>query len=282
MTRPKHNDAIALKNNANDTTWSFAMRELQGTLRSPIYWLITGSAIVLTAMAGPYFTLERLSFAERLVYWGITVLCSALVMTFLSIIAYRVAEAKGWTWVLASLSASLIGVVPVVASVYLAEGLVAGFGEEPVPLKSLLLSVAPALVGVTMVVHVFLKLQGEQHPPEQSKPAHSPALSLTQLQRKLPPHLGHDIVSVRAQDHYVEVTTSQGSAMVLMRLGDAVADLEPLRGLRVHRSWWIRLAHVTRTEQGSNGPEVLMSTGQRIPVGRSFRAAFRDATAEKR
>jgi DNA-binding LytR/AlgR family response regulator len=65
--------------------------------------------------------------------------------------------------------------------------------------------------------------------------------------------------------------------MILMRLGDAVRDLEGLNGMQVHRSWWINLAHIARVEKGANGPEVVLSTGARVPVGRSYRAAFRGA-----
>ena len=71
----------------------------------------------------------------------------------------------------------------------------------------------------------------------------------------------------------MEVTTPKGSAMVLMRLGDAAADLGP-RGLQVHRSWWINPDHIAEVTRGANGPELRMSTGTHIPVGRAFRAAF--------
>lgn len=102
---------------------------------------------------------------------------------------------------------------------------------------------------------------------------------VTVLQGKLPHHLGREIVALRAQDHYLEVTTPKGRCMVLMRLGDAVRDLEGLNGMQVHRSWWINLAPNARVEKGANGPEVVLSTGARVPVGRSYRAAFRAAMA---
>ncbi|MFK7753295.1 MAG: LytTR family DNA-binding domain-containing protein [Sedimentitalea sp.] len=277
MSQTKPDFATAPQNTANDTALSLTLRQLHATLRTPLYWIINGSAVFLAALAGPYFTLERLNFAERMVFWGTTVVFSALLMTFLSIFAYRVNTTRDWPWPLVALLAGAVGVLPVVGSLYLAQGLATGFGpgwSDWAPFSSLVLSVAPSLVAVTLMVNLAIRLQNRDAPPGNAAPQ-TPALSV--LQRKLPHHLGHDIVTVRAQDHYVEVTTPKGQAMVLMRLGDAVQDLAPLCGLQVHRSWWINLSHVTRSQPGANGPEVVMSTDQVIPVGRSFRAAFRTA-----
>lgn len=181
---------------------------------------------MLTAMAGPYFTLERLNFAERLVYWGTTIVFSTFLMTFLSIYAYRVTEARRWNWVLVSILAGMVGILPVVGSVYLADGLTTGFAEgwrDMAGFASLVMYVAPTLIAVTLVVHSIINIRQPDRTaaePETPVGAERGTTSLTLLQSKLPHHLGHDIISVQAQDHYVEVTTTKGSAMILMRLRD--------------------------------------------------------------
>lgn len=282
MTQPKSKYAADLQNTANDTAMSLALRQMQKIFSGPTYWIIIGSVILLTAMAGPYFTLERLSFPERLVFWGATTLSSSVLMTFLSILVYRWTYVRNWHWSLGSLLAAALGVVPVVCSIFLAEGLATGFApgwQTFGTFGSLTLYVAPSLLAVTLGVNMLLEYW---HP--QSDPAEPPQLGgrvLTLLDGKLPRHLGRDIISVQAHDHYVEVATPKGRAMVLMRLSDAVQALEPLDGLRVHRSWWINLSHVVRTEKGANGPELVLTSDQRIPVGRSFRAAYREAMAER-
>ena len=285
MSRSKPDCVADLENSANDTPLSLTLRERRATLTGPTYWIIIGTVVILAALAGPYSTLERLSFPERLVYWGTTVLSSAVLMTFLSLFAYyRLTEARGWNWGLVSLMVGAAGILPVVGSLYFAEGLATGFGQgwsEWASFSSLMMSVAPPLVAVTFMINLAIRLNETERsrtdmapPNETDGQIVSPSL----LQRKLPPHLGHDIVAVRAKDHYVEVTTPKGSAMVLMRLGDAVQHLEPVAGLQVHRSWWINLSHVAHIEKGANGTELVMTTDQRIPVGRSFRAAFQAAT----
>lgn len=282
MSGPKPDYVADTQNPANDTAMSLALRQLQVTISGPVYWIINLAAVVLTAMAGPYFTLERMTFPERLVYWGTTVVFSSLLMTFLSIYAYRVTEARKWNWVVVSIVAGLAGILPVVGSVYLAEGLATGFTDGWLDLSGfarLTLYVAPTLIAVTLVVHLIINMrppaEGPQHPPPTAHVSRK-APPLTLLQSKLPHHLGHDIITVQAQDHYVEVTTTKGSAMVLMRLRDVVQDLEPLGGMQVHRSWWVNLSHVVRTEKSPSGPELILSSDQKILVGRSFRAKLRE------
>lgn len=233
-------------------------------------------AVVLVAMAGPYYTLEGLSFPERLVYWGVTIPLSTLVMTFLSVFAYRVTEETSLHWAFVAILAGLGGVLPVVGSVYLSEALATGFKPgwfAGVGVIQLAMHVTPALIGVTLLVNALFEFDvigTERSAPAATRP------QTTLLQGKLPAHLGHEIVTMRAQDHYVEVTTPKGSAMILMRLGDAVRDLEPLGGVQVHRSWWVNPAHLIRVETGRNGQELVMTTGSKVPVGRSFRKTVKD------
>lgn len=279
MSEPKTDYASDRQNTANDTPMSFALRQLQDSITGPMYWVITGAAVFLTALAGPYFTLERLSYPERLVYWGTTIVFSTLLMTFLSVYTYRLTEARRLNWAVVSILTGAAGVLPVVGSIYLAEGLATGFAEgwnDVTLFGTLVLYVAPSLIAVTMVVNLIFHLQ-QPDPVSEYNDIRPAERTATLLQSKLPSHLGHDIISVQAQDHYVEVTTPKGSAMVLMRLRDVVQDLAPLGGLQVHRSWWINPAHVVRTDKSPSGPELVLSSGQRVTVGRSFRAAVRDA-----
>ncbi|SFG03267.1 LytTR family DNA-binding domain-containing protein [Roseobacter denitrificans] len=255
---------------------SLALRQLQVTLTRPVFWIVICAVVVLTAMAGPYYTLERLSFPERLVYWGTALPLSALTMTFLSILTYRLTDNMSLNWVFVAVLAGLAGVLPVVGSVYLSEGMATGFAAgwlDGVGFLHLTMYIVPSVVGVTLVINALFEFgvlgqQSAVSEPALPKP--------TLLQSKLPHHLGTAIVTLQAQDHYVEVTTLKGRATVLMRLGDAIRDLEPLGGLQVHRSWWVNPAYVRRIETGKSGQELVMQTGINVPVGRSFRKAVKD------
>jgi hypothetical protein len=282
MRQAKTGYVSDMENTVNSGPVSLALRQLQQTLRGPAFWIVVGGIVLIAAVAGPYYTLERLSFAERLVYWGMVVGLSSVIMTFLSVLAHRVTEARGWNWALVAVLAGMAGVLPVLATVWLAGGLTAGFGAQGPGIGILAAYVAPSVIGVTLAVNGYIAVQ-ERRAPEAAPPSGQGREGGREeggpvvLPGKLPHHLGRDIVAVQAQDHYLEVTTLKGQCLVLMRLGDAVRDLAPLPGMQVHRSWWISLAHVARVDKGANGPEIVMVTGARVPVGRSYRAAFRAA-----
>ena len=59
-----------MKNPANDSQVALALRQVQEVARGAAFWIVVGAAVLIAAVAGPYYTLERLSFPERLVYWG--------------------------------------------------------------------------------------------------------------------------------------------------------------------------------------------------------------------
>ncbi|MFD1196358.1 LytTR family DNA-binding domain-containing protein [Seohaeicola saemankumensis] len=280
MRQAKTGYVSDMEKTANDGPVALTLRQLHRQLRGPAFWIVVGGMVLIAAVAGPYYTLERLNFAERLVNWGVIIGPSAVLMTFLSALAHRVTEAWGWNWALVALLAGIGGILPVLAIVWLAGGLAAGFGIGGPGIATLAAYVAPSVIGVTLAVNAYIEVQDRMTPAAPAMPApRQPEVVATVLQGKLPHHLGREIVALRAQDHYLEVTTAKGQCMVLMRLGDAVRDLEGVNGMQVHRSWWISLDHVARVEKGANGPEVVMRDGQRVPVGRSYRAAFRAGMA---
>ena len=93
--------------------------------------------------------------------------------------------------------------------------------------------------------------------------------------RRLPAALGRDVVYLKMSDHYVEVFTTAGHGVLLMRLGDAVAELEGL-GMRVHRSYWVARDHVERLVRRGRRSYVRVTGGQHIPVSRTYRPAIAD------
>lgn len=83
----------------------------------------------------------------------------------------------------------------------------------------------------------------------------------------LPPAIGQDLVAIQADLHYLQVRTTRGRAMVLASLGTAEQALAD-RGLRVHRSHWVALAHIRRLARSADGMLLVLSDGSRVPVSR--------------
>ena len=120
--------------------------------------------------------------------------------------------------------------------------------------------------------------------PSTGSAAHRRAASAAAAERqarfldRLPEPGSRDVVYLHVNGHYVNVVTTAGSHMILMRFADAVAELGDL-GLQVHRSYWVALRHVTGALRRDERT-VLRVTGDReVPVSRTYLAAVRAAIA---
>jgi hypothetical protein len=102
-------------------------------------------------------------------------------------------------------------------------------------------------------------------------PAAFPAVLLS----KLPPTLGSDIIALETEDHYLRVHTAAGSALVLMRMADATALLDPQLGAQVHRRWWVAQSAVAGMRTDGQKLFLRLTDDSIVPVGRTFSAAAR-------
>lgn len=103
----------------------------------------------------------------------------------------------------------------------------------------------------------------ETDPPPGAEGEPSPETFLALL----PPAIGSDLVSIQADLHYLQVRTTRGRATILASMATAEAALGKV-GLRVHRSYWIALAHVVRLSRTARGTFLILSDGERVPVSR--------------
>jgi DNA-binding LytR/AlgR family response regulator len=95
---------------------------------------------------------------------------------------------------------------------------------------------------------------------------------------RLPARLAGAILwAVEAEDHYLRLHTSAGQDLILMRLTDAVAELEGIEGARTHRSWWVARDAVTRIEREDGRARLVLADGAQAPVSRAGVRALREA-----
>ncbi|MEJ2409115.1 MAG: LytTR family DNA-binding domain-containing protein [Novosphingobium sp.] len=104
-------------------------------------------------------------------------------------------------------------------------------------------------------------------------PAPEPAANA--LLDRLPPELGCDVLCVRNEDHYVRVFTPQGDALLLFRLGDAVAALHHVDGAQVHRSCWVARAAVADVLREGRNVTLVLTNGEQVRVARAMLARLR-------
>ena len=101
-----------------------------------------------------------------------------------------------------------------------------------------------------------------------------PPKFLARLPEKLQ---GAELYAVEAEDHYLRLHTSLGQDLILLRLADAIAELQGIEGAQTHRSWWVAKAAVASVERGDGRATLTLKDGAEVPVSRGFAKQLRAA-----
>jgi len=129
------------------------------------------------------------------------------------------------------------------------------------------------ITGSISTLNVFL---GRERPVEThaSPPGAAPARFLD----RLPPKLRDArLIAVQAEDHYLRLHTDRGSDLILMRLADALSELEGLEGAQTHRSWWVARDALASVARGDGRAILTLDGGLTAPVSRRYARALREA-----
>ncbi len=222
------------------------------------------------ALAGAFGTGQAPLFV-RLTYW----LGMMLGGTFTAVMtgewlgrALKV-DRCAWQWGV-SLTATLVPPFSVV--VWLVSDLVF-FGrvlpERLAGYAVAVLAITGAMTAISMLTTRALAPPGEAAP---AVPAPNPFLA------RLPPALrGAKLWAVESQDHYLQVHTSAGRELILMRLSDALAELSGLEGMQTHRSWWVARDAVQAVQRRDGRAVLTLEGGLQVPVSRAHAPALRQA-----
>lgn len=108
-------------------------------------------------------------------------------------------------------------------------------------------------------------------------PVDRPAPQVRFRERLEAPLRSAEIYAIAAEDHYLRVHTSAGSTLLLMRLSDAIAELEGIEGAQVHRSWWVARHAIEGVRRDGRRTILTLKSGVIAPVSRPNVAAIRSA-----
>lgn len=86
-----------------------------------------------------------------------------------------------------------------------------------------------------------------------------------------------EILTVQAQEHYLLLTTVDGTKIERGRFRDQVARLKEQDGIQVHRSWWVARAAVSRVLKHERDYVIQLVSGETVPVARSRVSSLREA-----
>ena len=261
---------------------SFTKRELH--LPPLAAQLATALALGLFfAALGPFGTYADLAVGMRYAYWVGLVLVGYLniLVAAHAIAAFAPRLATPWSLAWITLASAL----PTSFVVAWVESLVRL--SHPVPL-----SVFPRVYGSVAVIQLAMLLfltrfrppaemlllrkrrQEVQAAPILDTPAPAPANTFA---KRIPAHLGGELLALGAEDHYLRVLTPLGSDLILMRLSDALGELGPGAGLQVHRSWWVAKDAVRELRRDGARTVLVLCNGLEVPVSRTYLATVRAA-----
>ncbi|MCF6304772.1 MAG: LytTR family transcriptional regulator DNA-binding domain-containing protein [Rhodobacteraceae bacterium] len=86
-----------------------------------------------------------------------------------------------------------------------------------------------------------------------------------------------EILVLTAQDHYVEITSTNGKKLVRMRMREAIAQMQDQDGLSVHRSYWVAKDAIQSLQKSEGKHFLLLINGDEIPVSPSKLAGVKEA-----
>ncbi|MBU2137179.1 MAG: LytTR family transcriptional regulator DNA-binding domain-containing protein [Alphaproteobacteria bacterium] len=223
------------------------------------------------------FADEDTSLTERLIYWlpimGIGALWGGFIARAFFPERGDEDEPSPGVW-LNCLWAALAMAVPFTGLVWTASWLV--FGHR-IPWQGL-----PYMFGSVFVLSLAMTVlntlvESRRQAMRRLRAAPAPVRPVRFLER-LPPRLrGADLHAIAAEDHYLRLHTSKGQDLILMRLGDAVEELQGLEGAQVHRSWWVARAAVEDVRRGDGRAVLTLKGGIEVPVSRTYSRLLREA-----
>ncbi len=156
------------------------------------------------------------------------------------------------------------------------------FVETVITSRQIPLAYAPRIFGLVWVISAAMTAVGYMAdksilaPPPADAPAGAGPVE-TFLSRLPLKYRKAELYAVSSEDHYLRVHTSLGEELILMRLADAVRELNGAEGLQVHRSWWVAIPAVRDVRRAGGKTSLVLPSGKDAPVSKSYLAEVKAA-----
>ncbi|MDC0738772.1 LytTR family DNA-binding domain-containing protein [Cognatishimia sp. SS12] len=225
-----------------------------------------------------------MAFAPRALYWLIIV-SSSIVLGYFGHALARLVAGPDETAVVQLLSGAF-GTVFVATDVWLVRHLFQTSEGAQMGYQALLGNVGFvffAVVAVRIGIMQVHRAQGHDTEPEKMAPSMREApeedapAATPRLMQRLPAHIGGQILRLTADNHFVEVVSTQGATSLRMRFRDAIAELDGIAGSVVHRSHWVAHDAISGVDKTHGKLVLRLRNGDEVPVSRSYRAELEAA-----
>jgi DNA-binding LytR/AlgR family response regulator len=232
---------------------------------------IAAAAGMFMALIGAVGT-DELPLGSRLLYWIPLTIAGGLFGHGLSLLLARIPKAGANPWVFGALLTLAISIPTTVVVWLYTDGLFGG-QLDPARLPGFF---APVLVITAAMTALMTAVNWP------GRVTHAPAAgeraAPVRFLERLPPKLkGAAIYAISAEDHYLRLHTSKGSDLILMRLADAISELEGLEGAQTHRSWWVAKDAAESARREGDRVMLTLKGGAEAPVSRPNIKPLREA-----
>lgn len=236
------------------------LKNVRAAAFTPFNLFLWFAITAVVTVAAPFGTAD-ISLAMRATYWGGVALVTGVLGYLVRSLLCELRPDDGL--IARALSLSALMAVLVTPLILMVAQLTAPFRSGPVSSH------------VTIAVSVFLITGGLEFVRSRSMAPRRP--DAPRLLERLPQDLWGRLIRLSSNDHYVEVCTDQGCQSILMRFSDALAELDGVDGLQVHRSHWVARHAILRTAREGGRVFLELADGSRVPVSRGYLAAVRKA-----
>ncbi len=221
-----------------------------------LYWL---SLIMISSlMSGPlargmFPPMNRAGFSPLLGFALFSVAMSIGIFPFVIFNEIYLSSPKGVTW---DYSLEFLGYVG---------------GWDYIEWFGQVLVLTTVLIGAISMIHRAVQ---KPAPATPSTPPPAPDATTEvagqKFLKRLAPNLGHELLCLSMEDHYLRAFTTKGDQLILMRLKDAASELEGYPGLQVHRSHWVALSAIREVKRDGRRIILKLKNDHEVPVSRSY------------
>ncbi len=241
------------------TALQLTLREMRALVTSYRTWVIFAGVILILGISGPFQTFEYFPLGPRLAYWTINGAASYFVGSFFGTWASHASDNWKVLYPFRFMAIGLAAGLPVSIVVILING--AALNDFGTVKDALLLMVY--CIGISMAIVGLIMAINTSHTTED-------AIKTAPILDRLPAGKRGKLLSLSVQDHYVEVVTTRGKHLTLIRLSDAIAEPTGTNGLQVHRSHWVAFEAINAVKRNEGKVRIHTQNGEKFPVSRTY------------
>lgn len=234
------------------------------TLTTWAAWALTS---VVVALAGPFGTFSTQPFQWRLLYWGALIALSIIIaVTLRTIWRDTLKNYPYWVEDIAVVTSLALVFGPIVVTMNRYIG-----GESA--REAMSLGVAMLIVFSIAACTISVRHALEKDPV--ASPAKAPK---DRLLTRIPEVAEGRLARISSDNHHIRVMLQDGQEhRLLLRLRDAVQEVDQEQGMCVHRSHWVATAAIKTVNRDGPREFVELTCGGQVPVGPKYRSNLIEA-----